>query len=293
MLRCDFMHAYMIIAHNQFDLLEKLVKSLDDKRNDIYIHIDKKVKIFDFERIKNAVKYSSVYFTNTRYSIKWASFDMVKAEYALLEKVFENGKRYDYVHLLSGVDLPVKSNDYIHSFFDKNSGKEFVHFTHKKLNSHEIDRVKAYHFAMGRRNYFNRLITYFESKLANILKINRIKNLEVQKGSQWFSITGEFAEYILAQKDFVSKQFKHTFIPDEFFVQTLLINSKFKNNLYMNEFDDNHEACVRLIDWKRGNPYVWRTEDFEEIKNSPCIFARKFDLNTDKEIVEKIIDKLL
>lgn len=287
------MHAYMIIAHNQFLLLERLIKSLDDKRNDIYIHIDKKVKDFDFDRIKNAMRYSSIYFTDVRYSIKWASFDMVKAEYVLLEKVFENDKKYDYVHLISGFDLPIKSNDYIHSFFEKNNGKEFVHFTRKELNSHEIDRVKAYHFAMGRRNYFNRFITYFESKFANLLKINRIKNLEVQKGSQWFSITSEFAEYILSQKDFIYKQFHHTFIPDEFFVQTLLINSKYKNNLYMNDFDDNHEACMRLIDWKRGSPYIWHIGDFEEIKNSPCIFARKFDFNIDNEIIEKVINDLL
>ena len=37
-------HAYLIIAHNQFSLLTKLLKCLDDERNDIYIHIDKKVK---------------------------------------------------------------------------------------------------------------------------------------------------------------------------------------------------------------------------------------------------------
>ena len=32
-------HAYMIIAHNQFDLLEKIVSCLDTPNNDIYIHI--------------------------------------------------------------------------------------------------------------------------------------------------------------------------------------------------------------------------------------------------------------
>ena len=42
-------HAYMIIAHNEFDLLEILVRLLDDPRNDIYVHIDAKVKDFDFK----------------------------------------------------------------------------------------------------------------------------------------------------------------------------------------------------------------------------------------------------
>lgn len=42
-------HAYLIMAHNNFYILEKLLRLLDDSRNDIYVHIDKKVSEFDFE----------------------------------------------------------------------------------------------------------------------------------------------------------------------------------------------------------------------------------------------------
>ena len=52
------MHAVMIIAHNQFELLKKLILALDDERNDIFIHIDAKVKDFDFNLFKNLTKYS-------------------------------------------------------------------------------------------------------------------------------------------------------------------------------------------------------------------------------------------
>jgi hypothetical protein len=37
-------HAYLIIAHNEFKILSYLVKALDDERNDIYVHIDKRLK---------------------------------------------------------------------------------------------------------------------------------------------------------------------------------------------------------------------------------------------------------
>lgn len=37
-------HAYLIMSHNDFYILEKLLRLLDDRRNDIYVHIDKKVK---------------------------------------------------------------------------------------------------------------------------------------------------------------------------------------------------------------------------------------------------------
>ena len=34
-------HAYLIMCHDNFKHLSKLLMALDDVRNDIYIHIDK------------------------------------------------------------------------------------------------------------------------------------------------------------------------------------------------------------------------------------------------------------
>ena len=35
-------HAYCIMAHGNWDTLQKLVSAVDDSRNDIYLHIDSK-----------------------------------------------------------------------------------------------------------------------------------------------------------------------------------------------------------------------------------------------------------
>lgn len=35
-------HAYLIMAHNQFDFLEMLLRDLDFEDNDVYLHVDKK-----------------------------------------------------------------------------------------------------------------------------------------------------------------------------------------------------------------------------------------------------------
>ena len=43
-----------------------------------------------------------------------------------------------------------------------------------------------------------------------------------------------------------------------------------------------------MIDWKRGNPYVFRESDFEQLVSSGQLFARKFSWNLDKRIVEKL-----
>lgn len=48
----------------------------------------------------------------------------------------------------------------------------------------------------------------------------------------------------------------------------------------------------RYIDWKRGKPYVFKKEDFNDLINSEALFTRKFDLNVDREIVDMIFKKL-
>lgn len=70
-------HAYMIIAHNEFDLLEILVRLLDDPRNDIYVHIDAKVKDFDFKSFQALTQYSRLRFTPRRISATWGDFSLV------------------------------------------------------------------------------------------------------------------------------------------------------------------------------------------------------------------------
>ena len=59
------MHAYLIIAHNEFEVLQKLVGALDDPRNDIYIHFDKKVS----ELPHLEVKYSNLYICRKRIAL--------------------------------------------------------------------------------------------------------------------------------------------------------------------------------------------------------------------------------
>ena len=289
------MHAYMIIAHNQFELLEKLIMALDDARNDIFVHIDAKIKIFDFEHFKSVTQYSRVIFTDKRVDVTWGDYSQVETEFELIKTAVKNEKAdkpYSYFHLISGVDLPIKSNDYIHTFFEENRGKEFIHFTDNEVSQLSVNRLQYYHFFRRRRNTFTKVLSQALLRAQKLIGVNRLKreNIAVQKGCNWFSITGEFAHYVVDKIDNFEKYFKHSYCADEVFIQTMLVNSPFKDNLYMPDCNNNHEACMRFIDWERGNPYVFKSEDYELLVSSPCIFARKFDINADVDIINKILD---
>lgn len=60
-------HAYLIMAHGNFEQLQFLVHLLDCEQNDIFIHIDKKTEICD---LSLKTKYSAVTIFQ-KYKIYW------------------------------------------------------------------------------------------------------------------------------------------------------------------------------------------------------------------------------
>lgn len=83
-------HAYLIMAHNQFYILEKLLLLLDDARNDIYLHIDAKVEKFDFVYFENLMKRSTLYYVK-RLDVRWGNISIVHCVVNLLKVAFQTG----------------------------------------------------------------------------------------------------------------------------------------------------------------------------------------------------------
>ncbi|UKI22521.1 MAG: hypothetical protein L6V88_09385 [Anaerotruncus sp.] len=66
--------------------------------------------------------------------------------------------------------------------------------------------------------------------------VNRLKNknIKVQKGCNWFSITGAFAAYIAQESKPLEENLSFfSYCGDEVFVQTALLNSPFAADAYM------------------------------------------------------------
>ena len=119
--------------------------------------------------------------------------------------------------------------------------------------------------------------------------LNRNRNMEFKKGSQWASLSVEFVEYLIKNDKKIRKIFKRSYCPDETLFQTMVWGSSFRKNLYNK--DGEPLGYVRKIDWGRGRPYVGRTNDIEELSNCGMLFARKFstsDLEVFKELKERI-----
>lgn len=277
-------HAYLIMSHGNFKILTILLKLLDYEHNDIFIHIDKKIKHFDFEGLRKICKKSSVFFTPKRYNVKWGMFSQVKNELQLYKTAMKNGK-YKYFHLISGVDLPLKSQKEIHDFFS-NSNKNYIFFT-EKPSFYDYARLSRYHFP---NNLSPKIITFLNI-LQDKFKLDRFKkyNFTFQKGSNWCSLTYDAVLYLLNNKNLIYKMCKFSSCADECYKQIILLNSNLRNTIFINQLGKPDD--LREIDWLNGNgksPHIYTLSNFEKLKNSNKLFARKFDESVDTNIVNLI-----
>jgi hypothetical protein len=286
-------HAYMIIAHNEFEILRKLVTLLDDERNDIYLHIDLKEKSFDFEKFESIPAKSNIYFV-PRIKVNWGGYSLIQCELNLLRQAVEGN--YTYYHLISGVDLPLKTQDEIHEYFYHHEGTEFIHFATDDIDS-VLFRVNRYHLDEYKGISSNRTVKRMVgladkcfSIVQQILKVDRLKEVDfsLKFGANWFSITHDCAEFVLENERWIDKYFSRAKCADELYLQTLIYNSEFRSKLSEDPPHASYMTCLRNVDWKRGTPYLWRIGDFEDLISSGYLFARKFNMDVDQEIVNKI-----
>ena len=284
-------HAYLIMAHNDWSLLSRLLRCLDDKRNSIFIHIDKKSK-FDISFLYEP-EYAECFFVERR-TASWGGYSLVAVELELLSEAMLKGD-FDFYHLLSGQDLPLKSQDFIHSFFDKHVGKNFILFDpNAEKNCLIENRIQQYHFfqdAIGRKTgpwiALLERIESFSLYVQRKLKVDRISHCpaKIFKGRQWFSISREMADYVLSRKKDIHRWFRYSLCADEMFLQTIAMDSPLRETIMDNS--------LREIDWIRGKPYTYRKEDYEMLVNSSNLFARKFSTEVDDTIIDLLCNKAL
>ena len=222
-------HAYLIIAHNEYPVLKALLLMLDDERNDIYLHIDQRsTELYEKIRTFQARK-AQLHVLSTRNKVYWGDLSQVETEYLLLETALAQ-ETYSYYHLLSGTDLPIQTQNYIHSFFQANTGKEFVGYWSGDKHQKDLERkVSRYYFFTKhlKRNHskwhiITALCHNFALIIQKIVRFRRKQEIEFRKGSQWFSITHNLCQHLIEKKTFVLRRFKYTLCPDEIFVQTIL-----------------------------------------------------------------------
>lgn len=280
-------HAYLIMAHGSFDVLRVLLKALDDVRNDVYIHFDGKLEQLPVLRMVKA----GLYILDQRVKVYWGDVSQIKAEYALFEAAFANGE-YSYYHLLSGVDFPLKSQDYIHQFFLNNEGKELIGFSQYNAKKEVERKVCRYHlYPRNFRNntLYKRILRASFLRMQELFGMKRNGDVGFRKGANWSSMSSSFIAYLIPMKNKVFKMYKNSFCADEVYKQTVCWNSPFRLKVLNSE--DEAKGIMRAVKWKGRKVSDWTIDDYEFLAQSDFLFARKFS-DDNIEIVKKVFESI-
>lgn len=278
------MQAILISAYKDQDYLKRLVNFFDNKDFKIFVHIDKKSKI-DSEEIK----ISKNVYVYKKFVVSWGSLNHLRAILFLMQKALKKEKKISFFHIISGADIPVKKINDFNKF--ENCQKIYMeHTSVASLNSDVINRRYQYGNrlpGMDPRKRSVRLINkFYEITHKPKTNIGEFQSNQLYKGLIWLSVPRNAAEYVIdyEKKHNLLHIMKYITVPEEFFFQTILENSPFKENIMSNNLVYN--------DWSKPRngslPAILDETDYEKIITGPYFFARKIDSSISNKLIIKI-----
>lgn len=295
---------YLILAHKNPNQLKDLISLLQDELSIFFIHIDKKVDVNSF---KEVIFNTNCFFVKNREKCKWGDFSLVKATLNSFEEICKYMQKkfpLDSYHciMLSGEDLPLKTNEEITLFLQNCEHTSYIHHWELPYDKwwkggfFRFESLYLLSFVKYQRinNWVNRLIK--KLNLDFLLPINKIKkaypNFKFYGSTQWIILSKDIIFDILqiskTNKKFISC-FKYTLAPDELYFSSLIYNFELDRKFKI------ENVPTHLVKFEGTNPnpqYLTVDEIKTNVKRS-ILFARKFDNFQNIETIIYIKENLL
>lgn len=265
-------HAILITAYKDPDAILDLIEFFGEEFN-IYIHLDKKSKIN-----KDIFPKKQNIYLSSKFKVNWAGTNHLKCILHLIDEALKL-KENEFFHLITGEDFPVKTTD---EFANIDITYNYLRYFEMPYSGWGEDggmhRISFFNF-FDLFNAKSRTGKYLIDLLVKIqinLSINRKYSSDLPKlfgGSTYWSLNRDAVNYVAtytANHKKLLRRFKNTSCSEEFYFQTILMNSPLSSKIV----NDN----LRYIDWASGRggyPSFLDETDYIKIINSPKLFARK------------------
>jgi hypothetical protein len=276
--------AYIICAHKLPDQLVRLVRRLDSATSTFFIHLDRGARAQARTRLAGALgDKSNVHFLEP-HRVAWGGFGQVRAALKGISTILATEVEAEYCVLLSGQDYPIKPIPEFEAFLERSRSRSFIMafpLPTPYWPRGGLDRLRYWHFELAGRRVLR-------------LPIRRRLTLGMRPygGDAYWCLSRDHLEVVrtvIAERPDLLRFFRHAFVSDELFFQTVLMNSVAPSELV--------NDSLRYIDWgpegTRRGPRILGSADLEELRESSAFFARKFDTSEDARILDLIDAELL
>ena len=288
---------YIIIAHHQFPLFRRIIERLDQPDVSFVFHISQNCEKGFFEQVWAAYGAAPNVVFAKRENIYWGDFSIVRSMLNGIDALQHSGFDYDYAISLSGQDYPLASHERICQTLAAGNGQQFLEwFNPETMEDDDYRRyltthvwIRKLHLWYPHTDRDSWTIKLYNKFFGLFLPQQRTlpNGYQGYKGSFWWQLTPECIDYIYdylrsPEGKRLQRYYTFTYHSAEFFFQTMLMNSAFKDQVIN---DDNHYAV-----WspETGHPKTFGEEDVEKIIASGKLFGRKFDLQNGTVVFDRI-----
>ncbi len=280
--------AYVISAYRLPGQLIRLVEQLDEPSTYFVISVDRGTDQATFDTIRGALAQRRNIHILPRHSSAYRGFGHVRSTLRGIEYLLNTGIGFDYLSVLTGQDLPIKTNEKIRERLASANGHGFMeHFTlpDPRWSGGGLNRFSSVflhthrgNWSIGRRRFFGLIPKGFPFEQTPY------------GGSGYWTLSHDHVAYI---NEFVRRNpkfvrfFRTTDMPDETFFHTIIMNSPFAGDIVSDD--------LRHIDWSDRSelPRIMRMTDLATLAHTEDLFARKFDVEVDADVYSAVINELL
>lgn len=298
--------AIFILAHKNYEQVERLVRRLTCSGVDIYIHCDARWNE-GYEELQR-LKCDSVFIVNKRFQTDTDTWRLIEAPMEMYRFASEDVQRqYKYYSLISGQDYPIVSIEEIVEDLNQNYPKPFIDCTpydrdnwiYKKFDFYQFHKQ----FFMTRYQQYSRFYRWVNSKTkrgrrqikkpVHILedfthyledtydkvhnpkrKLDQLK-VEIYGGSAWWILPDKIMEYIYSEyvkNDKYIRVISKSKTPEETFFQIMTMRSPLADTVEINPKEMVLQNCKTYAYFFDDNkpfkfhPYEFTISDTELLK---------------------------
>lgn len=284
--------AILITAFKDLQQLE-MIANCFDSRFAIYIHIDQKTAV-SAEQLERLRSLENLMLICQKYKVNWGGRNHLKAILHLCQEALKDNS-LNYFHLITAQDMPIKTADEFSAHFRQLGERSYLeHFTMPAAcwNNGGWDRILLYNFydlldAKRHMHWIQKLLS-FQKRIG--FKRSYSKDLPaLYGGSTYWSLHRSAVKEVIDythQRPALLKRMKHSFCSEEFYFQTILMNSDLKDS-----FETDNKRFILWEEKHGSKPGILDLEDLSELQNSHAFFARKLDVKKSAALIKELLSK--
>ncbi len=262
----------VMLVHTALGRAEQVARHWSAAGCPVVIHVDKGVPRRTYDAFVNAMADRKDVSFSTRYRCEWGTWGIVAASQSASELLLASYPEVKHVYLASGSCLPLRPVEELIDYLDDRPHTDFIESATTADVPWTVGGLDEERFTM-RFPFSWKKQRYFFDKAVAVQRFLGLKRkmphgIVPHMGSQWWCLSRQTLSAILQdpERPAYDRFFRHVWIPDESYFQTL-------SRLYSEKIES-RSLTLSKFDFQ-GKPHIFYDDHLQLLRRSDCFVARK------------------